>query len=413
MSASVNFGVYCGPTPRLSGSHSNWPAAPITSRAASIGSRRSPDRSMRARLSFAQRPMSTSMRASRVCRASMVSSMRCTSRASASGSMPCTSFAMTRTDCSNCRMPSFSEASSEMASGRISAGSFSRSAASAGSFMDVTRTRRPVASQWQMMFAIVCVLPVPGGPCTTTPSCASSSWTTRTCSSLNGFGKNRSVTGPVPLPSERDMLTPRNTGSVTVSGSWPGSRTIAAVAAGSASSSGRRATASVNFSMSCTSRSWLRGRANSTQFSVTEKLAVGSATPRSSGTNPEWCWSPRGSRQARAASSAGRHVSGSNGENVCTADAKNSRAICSARGTPGLRRRLYRSSSRRGSPSRGRISAAPVTGWIVRSTSRVMSGYDARPRSSSHVAMPTPQTSSRSSSAVAPPSSWWSAKSCA
>ena len=81
--------------------------------------------------------------------------------------------------------------------------------------MEVTSTRRPVANQWQMMLAMVWVLPVPGGPCTTTPSCVSSSWTILTCSSLKGLGKYKSFAsaGVVTAGSWKMALTPRKAGS--------------------------------------------------------------------------------------------------------------------------------------------------------------------------------------------------------
>ena len=47
--------------------------------------------------------------------------------------------------CSNCFIPSRSLVKSEIARGRISAGSCSWSTASAGSFIEVTRTRLPSA----------------------------------------------------------------------------------------------------------------------------------------------------------------------------------------------------------------------------------------------------------------------------
>ena len=94
-----------------------------------------------------------------------------------------------------------------------------------------------------MTLAMVWVLPVPGGPWTTTPSLTSNSCTIRTCSSLNGLGKKRSFAffaveplAPVDWSPPPDIDTPRNSGRDTSSFVVAGSVTTAQTASGSSTS---------------------------------------------------------------------------------------------------------------------------------------------------------------------------------
>ena len=51
----------------------------------------------------------------------------------------------------------------------------------------VTSTLLPWASKCPTRFPMVCVFPVPGGPCTKTPPCSSSCWAIRICSGFAGL----------------------------------------------------------------------------------------------------------------------------------------------------------------------------------------------------------------------------------
>ena len=181
---------------------------------------------------------------------------------------------------------------------------------------------------------MVWVLPVPGGPCTTTPSCVSSSWTILTCSSLKGLGKYKSFAsaGTTTAGSWKIALTPRKAGSCTGWFSLAGSVTSAATASGNRSPSDPVPIACASFSRSWTSKFALLGRANSTQVLVILRRSGGWVKLRSPAS---MSWGST-SRQAFTFPSSGSYVLGSNGDNVVVALAKNSLAIRSAWITPGL-----------------------------------------------------------------------------
>ena len=113
---------------------------------------------------------------------------RCTQRASAAWSS-----VAARSDSSRaaiCSCTSWSAERPRMArhNGWISSGSPARSTRSGSSFCASTSTRLPCATRWQMRLRMVCVLPVPGGPCTATLRCTASRRAMDSCASLVGIG---------------------------------------------------------------------------------------------------------------------------------------------------------------------------------------------------------------------------------
>ena len=138
------------------------------------------------------------------------------SRLSCSASACTAVFDRMRTACSNCLRPSRSVVSKLIARSRIPSGIWLRTSTSGSAALEVTRTRFPVAKQWQMMLAMVWVLPVPGGPWTTIPSAVPSRLMMAICWSLKGFGKKKSSDSSDSSPpvvcsllSEPPMSSPR------------------------------------------------------------------------------------------------------------------------------------------------------------------------------------------------------------
>ena len=134
-----------------------------------------------------------------------------------------------------------------------------------------------------MIFAMVCVFPVPGGPCTTTPGECSSIWMMRACSLLYGFRKKRSealVRLELSLVDLCTLHRPRKLGNFLSVRFVTGSVTIAVSVDGNSKDS---STCFLSLSKSWIKRLLLRGLAKSTQVSVTLSALSALGKARSSG----------------------------------------------------------------------------------------------------------------------------------
>ncbi len=154
---------------------------------------------------------------------------------SATGSMPETASMMVWTEARSSPSAAWLEPSTAMEKSRSSAGIFSRSTASACSLCAVTSTRLPWATRWLTRFAIVWLLPVPGGPCTVTPRERASLTAMRSCSSFVGNG----MSSRSPIASQPSSSAPPFSRSPSPPAAVPlsSSATIAANASAKVSAS--------------------------------------------------------------------------------------------------------------------------------------------------------------------------------
>ena len=79
----------------------------------------------------------------------------------------------------------------------------------------VTSTVFPCASKYPSRFAIVCVLPVPGGPCTSTAFACASRAAISYCSALAGLLKRMSGSGPAAVRRASPSPLPLGGGSAS------------------------------------------------------------------------------------------------------------------------------------------------------------------------------------------------------